>query len=220
MASIEKRKRSGKVSYRVIYRDPDGRQRSQSFARRVDADAFRASVEIDLRRGSYVDPEAGRRLFGDYAEEWRRARVHRPTTAAQVETHLRRQILPTFGARPMGSIRPTEVQAWVKRLGETLAPGTVTVVYRYLASMFRAAVADGLIVQSPCRGVVLPKRERPGSRRLAPKKSTPSSRRLRRATGTRWCWRPGQGCGKAKSSGSPSPMSTFRAGVSRSSNNW
>ena len=165
MASIEKRKRGGKVAYRVSYRDPEGRQRSQSFTRRVDADAFRASVELDLRRGAYVNPEAGRRLFGDYAEEWRRARVHRPTTAAQVETHLRRQILPAFGARPIGSIRPTQVQAWVKGLGESLAPGTVTVVYRYLASMFRAAVADGLIVASPCRGVVLPKRERP---RVAP----------------------------------------------------
>ena len=40
-----------------------------------------------------------------------------------------------------------------------LEPSTVEVVYRYLVAILRAAVADKLIVESPCRGVKLPKVE-------------------------------------------------------------
>ncbi|MCW2744162.1 MAG: hypothetical protein JWM48_712 [Mycobacterium sp.] len=36
------------------------------------------------------------------------------------------------------------------------APATVEVVYRYLAAVFRSAVADRLIMSSPCVGVRLP----------------------------------------------------------------
>jgi integrase len=57
-------------------------------------------------------------------------------------------------------VRPTEVQAWVRSLATRLAPGTVEVVYRYLAAVFRSAVEDRVIAMSPCRGVKLPKIER------------------------------------------------------------
>jgi integrase len=73
---------------------------------------------------------------------------------------MQNHILPVFGKRPIASIRPTEVQAWVRNLSTTLAPGTVEVVYRYLAAVFRAAVEDRVIATSPCRGVKLPRAEK------------------------------------------------------------
>lgn len=39
------------------------------------------------------------------------------------------------------------------------APPTIQVIYRYVGAIFRAAVADRLIVESPCAGVRLPKIE-------------------------------------------------------------
>jgi integrase len=95
-----------------------------------------------------------------YAEQWRASQVHRPTTAAQVETNLRRTVYPTLGTRPLGAIRPSEVQAWVSGRAEALSPGTVRLVFRYLSALFRAAVADRIITVSPCTGVKLPKVER------------------------------------------------------------
>lgn len=85
------------------------------------------------------------------------AQVHRPTTRAQAETHLRRHVYPTFGDRPLGTVRRTEVQAWVTRLSETLAPATVRCVYSYLAAVFRAAVEDRLISTTSCARIALPK---------------------------------------------------------------
>jgi integrase len=96
--------------------------------------------------------------FETYAEQWRAAQVHRATTVAQVETHLRRHVYPTFGGQPLGSIRPSEVQAWVRSLERDLAPSTIGVVYSFVAGVFRAAVRDRITL-TPCADVRLPKPE-------------------------------------------------------------
>ena len=161
MAHVERRGHR----WRARYRSPEGLERSRTFDRRADADRFLATVEVDKARGSWVDPLDGRRTFGDYAADWQRLQVHRPTTAAQVETHLRRHVLPFFGDRAIAVIRPSEVQAWVKHRSEVLAPATVEVVYRYLAAILLAAVKDRVIAHSPCVDIRLPK--------IAPRRVTP-----------------------------------------------
>jgi integrase len=159
VASIDKRP-DGK--WRVRWREyPGGPQRTRHFGRKVDAERFLDGIRGDLARGVYVDPAAGRATFGAYAEQWRTMQVqHRPTTSRQVEGNLRRHVLPFFGDRALSSVRPSDVQAWVRGRSEVLAPGTVEVVYRYVAAIFKAAVADRLIASSPCVGVRLPKVER------------------------------------------------------------
>jgi integrase len=158
MASIAKRP-DGK--YRAKYYAPDGKEHARHFARKVDAQHWLDGVSGDIVRGDYIDPKAGKQTFGDYARAWQKAQVHRPTTAAQLGTHLKRHVLPTFENRPLSSIRPSEVQAWVKGRADVLAPSTVEVVYRWFSTIMRAAVQDGLLRVSPCRGVKLPKKDRP-----------------------------------------------------------
>jgi Phage integrase, N-terminal SAM-like domain len=75
--------------------------------------------------GAYVDPAAGRVTLRTYAEQWRKMQVHRVSTAAQVETNLRRHVYPTFGDRALGSVRPSELQAWVRGRSDELSAGTV-----------------------------------------------------------------------------------------------
>ena len=55
MASIQDRRKEGR-GWRVLYRDPDGKQRSRSFAKWAEADAFASTVETDKLRGEYQDP--------------------------------------------------------------------------------------------------------------------------------------------------------------------
>lgn len=162
MAHIEKR---GPGRWRARYRDPGGRELSKTFARRVDAERFLAITEADKAHGSWIDPAAGRTLFGAYARTWQQAQVHRGTTADQVASNLRNHILPTFELRPIASVRPSQVQAWVRDRADVLAPATVEVVYRYLAAIFAAAVRDRLIARSPCVGIKLP---RPAPSELRP----------------------------------------------------
>jgi hypothetical protein len=87
--------------WRARYLDPDGRERARTFARKADAQRFLAGVESDKSRGLYVDPAAGRVTLGEYAQKWQASQVHRRTTAANFDSHLRNHILPTFGDRPL-----------------------------------------------------------------------------------------------------------------------
>jgi integrase len=145
--------------WRARYRDPAGREHSQHFPRRIDAQRWLATIEADRLRGTYVDPRAGKVPFREYAEEWRVAQMHRPTTAAHFETMMRRHVYPAFGDRPLGSIYPSEIQAWVRSLSGVLAPATVKVVHGIVASVFKSAIRDRLIVESPCVATRLPKVE-------------------------------------------------------------
>lgn len=157
MASVDKLS-TGR--WQARYRDPQGKQLKRSFSRKSDAERFLTGVEHGMLTGGYVAPEAGRRTFSDYAEAWKAVQVHRPSTVLHVETMLRRHAYPTFGDRALSSVRPSEVQAWVRGISDTLAPATVAVVYRYVAAIFRAAVADRVIAVSPCVGVKLPRKAR------------------------------------------------------------
>lgn len=165
MAAVYKRlrPRDGKpdlVTWEARWRDDRGAQRKKTFDRKVDAERHVTAVSHQLLSGTYVDPHAGKVTFQEYAETWRAGQVHRPTTAAHHETMLRRHAYPHLGARPISDVRPSEVQAWVKRLSESLAPSTVGVVHRIVAGIFKAAVRDRRVTSSPCEGTKLPRRDR------------------------------------------------------------
>ncbi|MDZ7673722.1 MAG: site-specific integrase [Acidimicrobiales bacterium] len=159
MASVDRWKGN---RWRARYRTPDGKSRSKVFDRKIDAEQFLTSMEHRKLTGEYVDPSAGKVTFKSYAEQWRTSQVqHRASTITQVESHLRNHAYPTFGDRPIGSIRPSEIQAWVKERSEHLAPATLEVAYRYLVSVFRAAVDDRVITRNPCVRIKLPKVDKP-----------------------------------------------------------
>lgn len=143
--------------WRARWFDPDGTERSRSFARKIDAEKFLAGVESDKSRGLYVDPAAGRVTLEDYARQWQAAQVHRASTVDTFDSHLRNHILPVLGRRPIASITRSEVQAFVKGRAQVLAPSTTATVYAVLRMVMRAAVADRLIGISPCDRIALPK---------------------------------------------------------------
>jgi hypothetical protein len=48
-----------------------------TFNAKADANAYLSGVESNIRRGAWIDPEAGKVLFRDYAEQWRATQAHR-----------------------------------------------------------------------------------------------------------------------------------------------
>lgn len=146
--------------WQVRWRDTSGKQRKENFDKRADAETRAATVKADLDRGLYVDPAAGRESFRAVAERWRASAVHRPSTATRVERALRLHIYPTFGDRPLSSIRPSEIRAWVKDRAEALSHNTLRTTYAYLVTVLRTAVHDGILAKNPCEGVKLPEARR------------------------------------------------------------
>jgi len=70
------------LRWRVRFIDPHGKERSRSFAKRVDATAFAATVSTEVMRGTYVDPKAGRITVETFAERWPRG----PDRPARLDT--------------------------------------------------------------------------------------------------------------------------------------
>jgi hypothetical protein len=62
MASVKKRERGDRVTYVARWRDPDGRQRMKSFAKKGDADRFAAGYAIGAVRGERRGRQAARHL--------------------------------------------------------------------------------------------------------------------------------------------------------------
>lgn len=153
MASVERRK-DGRPGYVCRWRDEAGKQRKKSFARRVDADRFRAEVEHALNTGAYIDPRAGRETLREYAERWRVAQSHRPNTATRTRSQLSKHVYPVLGDRALAALRESELQGWVT--GLQLAPGSVRPVVATLRTILGAAVRDRAIGRNPAARLKLP----------------------------------------------------------------
>lgn len=142
--------------WKVGWREPNGRQRYKTFKTKKAAAVYVAELESSLHRGLYVDPHAGRALFGPYATKWLAARSVEATTAHTTGSILRVHVLPRWGAVPLGRIDHSSVQEWVTTLGRRRSPALVVKAYRLLAAVLRSAVRDRLIAFNPCDGVELP----------------------------------------------------------------
>lgn len=168
MGSIRKAPRTGRWEAR--YRDPGGVQRTATFNRRTEAQAFLAATETEIRRGQWHDPVLGRIRLDDWIEQWWSTTTNlRPSTRARDESYIRNHVLPRFGDSELARITQLEVRAWVADLNtKGLAPATVQKAYQILGKVLAAAVDGGLIPVSPCRKVPLPKIETEEMRFLTP----------------------------------------------------
>jgi integrase len=137
--------------WRVRYADPDGRERSKSFDRKVDADRFRAQAEADVQRGTWIDPAAGKITLRRYMADWLKAQTFDEATRENTERRLRLHVYPVLGDRTLGQLAasPSSVQAWVR--GTSLSPATARGVFAVLSMVMSAAVDDSLIQRNPCQ---------------------------------------------------------------------
>ncbi|MDF1597099.1 MAG: tyrosine-type recombinase/integrase [Acidimicrobiia bacterium] len=167
MSSVDKTEYG---TYRVRFRTPDGHSRSKTFKRRVDADAFAATVETSKLFGTYTDPSLGKTRFGEWAPHVQASRINlAPSTRARDDTYFRSFILPYFADESLSKVNPLHVQGWVSALlAKDYAPATIRKAYQLLSAVFDAAVTSDLIARSPCRGIKLPKDSREEMRFLSP----------------------------------------------------
>lgn len=152
---------TGRVIWYARFRDAAGKERTQSFARKLDAQRWLDEVAASVVTGRYLAPDAGKATLREFTElSWLPTRHHRPGTQKQVEGHLHRYVYPALGNHRLDSIRPSDIDALVATASKRLAPATVRVMYRYVSAIFKAAVRDKRIAESPCVDVSLPRVER------------------------------------------------------------
>jgi len=157
-----KKQGRGRPRWRARYRDPAGRERSKSFARKIDAERFLVSVEDAKLRGAYVDPAAGRVAFSEWAERWERTTVSlRPNTRKDYRTLLKNQVLPAFGGTTLVAIDALAVREWVAELvAGGLSAKRARKAHQVLSQILASAVDGGRLPRNVAEGIKLPKVQR------------------------------------------------------------
>jgi integrase len=153
-----KRQGNGRLRYRVRYRDPAGRERAKSFARKVDAERFLRHIEADLVRGQWVDPNHGRMTVGELADRWfATTATLKPKTREDYRSLLDNHVLPAFGYRPVALIDTLTVRGWLAGLvSGGLSASRAKHAYYVLFAVLEAAIQAGALLRNPAAGVRVP----------------------------------------------------------------
>jgi integrase len=141
--------------WQARYKGPDGTDRPapRTFDSKTSAERWLTLTEAEIISGDWIDPDAGRVLFGKYASDWIEERPGlRPKTIELYRYLLRRHLVPAFSTRSLAEIREPHVRRWRKDLLDTgVTVVTVAKAYRLLKAILNTAVDDGLIRRNPCR---------------------------------------------------------------------
>lgn len=163
MGSIHKYavKADTRPRYYVMYRDPANKQvMKRGFTRKTDAEQYLRSVEVSKDRGEYVDPADARATVTSIGGTWVEGRktVMKPSSYRALESAWRTHVIPKWGERTVGSIRHSEVQAWVSSLAATASASTVLRAHGVIASILEVAVRDRRLARNVARDVSLPRK--------------------------------------------------------------
>src|SRR4051812_5653399 len=140
---------------------PDRSQRSRSFRTKAEAVRWEAEQKTALNRGNWVDP-SNTTTVAEYARQWASLRPHRESTARHVTSKIEIHIAGTkLGQRRIGTVRPSEVQAWATERSQHLSPVNLRNLVSMVRSIFRDAALDRLCAENPAARVTLPSFERP-----------------------------------------------------------
>ena len=162
MAHIEKRPDRRKA-WRVRYRDPLGRERSRSFARKADAVRFMATVQADLIRGDWTDPRLSKITVEEWSERWVRTKSHlKPKTLAGYRSNLQAHVIPAFGGYQLRHVDRMAVEEWITDLQASgLGPSGIRQARQVLNSMLTLAVDAGYLPSNPVDGTSTPRLPEP-----------------------------------------------------------
>jgi integrase len=139
----------------VAYTDHDGTRRIKSFEKKRDADAYHATVRVDVRRGvhtadsrSVTVAEAG----ALWIETSTNAGLER-STLEQYRQHLKLHIVPLIGAVRLPQLTVPAVRAFEDRLAKDRSPAMVRKVLRSLSGIVADAQERGLVAQNVVRSL-------------------------------------------------------------------
>src|SRR4051794_37039884 len=101
---------------------PDGRVVSKTFRTKAAATAWHSDMLAKRERGSFLDPQAGKITFRQYFDDWSTRQIWEATTVKQMHYVT---ACVTFADVPIGRIRRSHIEQWVKALSKTYAPTTI-----------------------------------------------------------------------------------------------
>jgi len=147
---------SGK--YRGLYRDANGTKRSAgTFTHKPAAVRAAGAKEEHARKVMKRDPEAYKRPWREWVEEWWPTRSVETSTLKVDKGRLDRHLLPHWGDVAIGSITRHDVKAWTAQMArEGVGPTTVQRCAHLLSASMAAAMDAEIVEFNPAARLKLP----------------------------------------------------------------
>lgn len=144
--------------WQARYTASDGRKRTapDTFPNKTDAQRWLSSVETDMSRGMWLDPQRAEVRLSSYATGWlsQRTAKGRPLAPRTIDTYwhsLDAWILPTLGSLPLAKLTPDMVRTWHAEVSRQTGPTACRQAYALLRAILTTAVDDGALPRNPCR---------------------------------------------------------------------
>lgn len=142
--------------WQAVWTDGTGKETKRSFDYKDAAQAWLDSKTTDHTlnpHGLKADM-----LFKEFWDKWREQQTHqRASSLRMIDSAGRKRILPTFAGKYLTEINREDIQAaingWVV---DGLAASTARLYYTYTRQMFKEAVFQRIVRESPCVKISLP----------------------------------------------------------------
>jgi integrase len=140
-------------SWIVDYVDQAGRRHTKNFDRKRNADAFHATVNVDVRRGLHV-PDSQSIMVAEAARLWLETTEGlERSTRTQYRQHIDLHIVPLIGAVKLSQLTVPMVRAFEDKLAVDRSPAMVRKILTSLGSILADAQERGLATQNVVRGL-------------------------------------------------------------------
>jgi site-specific recombinase XerD len=115
------------------------------------------SVEADVLRCEYRDPQLDKVIFETFATRWADELTRKAKTRQGYEALLNNHLVPAFGSWPLVAIGQPDVQHFVSTMSARgYGARTVRNAYAVLRRIMKLAMVAGVVPSSPCIEIELP----------------------------------------------------------------
>lgn len=158
MASF-RRLPSGK--WQGIVKHPSGKRFTRTDPLKRTVVDWATGLEQQIRRGDFVDPNAGKVTLGEWWTRWTATRVVEKATSDKRESLWRVHLQPAFGTWPLRSIQSWDVEAWLADMARRdVGSEARASAFRLLSQLLADAVRHQLLAANPAAVVDPPKTSR------------------------------------------------------------
>ena len=149
---------SRRFTYVARYVDPSGRERSESFDRAADAEAFALTQETGKTTGAWIDPAKGRVRLRVFHATWRTKADGRlaATTLDKLDRTWRLDIEPALGGARLAEITRADVLDMVRAAKRRSSAWQAAEALKLLRLLLNTAVDAEMIVRNVAARIALP----------------------------------------------------------------
>jgi len=143
---------SGRFQVRYVGADGILRPAPKTFPDKKSAELWLSEKQVELARGDWINPDAGRVSVAEYVGAWVADHPKlRIRTRENYGSYLRNQIVPYIGGVDLRDLTSPRVRKWLRSLEQNgVGDHRRAGAYRLLRAALNTGVTDHVIARNPC----------------------------------------------------------------------